>query len=127
MVKCPKCGEQIEENASLRWCPNCGAPLSQQPRPTQPTVSPQFPPRPLSYPTRYTESRYAIYGYISAVLGMFIFPEILCSAAILIGAYTYKSEPSGSNRGLLVVVVGIICLLIGIYYTAYATVGDFLP
>ena len=64
--------------------------------------------------------------FTSAFLGLFIFPEILCSVAILIGAYTYKSETSGSNLGLFIVVAGIICMLIGIYYTAYSTVGDFL-
>jgi hypothetical protein len=126
MVKCPKCGEEVE-NASLRWCPNCGAPLTQQLRPTQPTVPLQVPRRPLPYETGYAAGRYAIYGFISAFLGLFIFPEILCSVAILMGALAYKGEPSGSNRGLLIIVVGIICMLIGIYYTANPTVGEFLP
>jgi hypothetical protein len=111
----------------MEFCPNCGAPLTQQPRSTQPTVPANVPARPMSYPTRDTAGRYAIYGLISACLGLFIFPEILCSVAILMGAYTYKSEPSGSNRGLIIVVVGIVCMLISIYYTAYVTVGDFLP
>jgi DNA-directed RNA polymerase subunit RPC12/RpoP len=126
MVKCSKCGEEVE-NASLRWCPNCGAPLTQQPRPTQPTVPLQVLRRPLPYQTGHMAGAYTIYGYIIAFLGLFIFPEILCSVAILMGAYTFRSEPSGSNRGLLIIILGIVCMLIGIYYTAYLTVGDFLP
>jgi hypothetical protein len=43
------------------------------------------------------------------------------------GAYTFRSEPSGSNRGLLIIIIGIVFMLMGIYYTAYYTVGDFLP
>lgn len=45
MPFCPKCGKLVEQDAI--YCPNCGALLTQQPQPTQPTVPPYVPPRPV--------------------------------------------------------------------------------
>jgi membrane-bound ClpP family serine protease len=70
---------------------------------------------------------YANFGLISAVLSLFIVPEIFGSAAIILGAYAWKRELGNSNRGLSVLVLGIICMLIGIYFTSLFELGDLIP
>jgi membrane-bound ClpP family serine protease len=62
--------------------------------------------------------RYALYGIISAAIGLFILPEVFCSIAVVLGAYAWKKEEVGS-RGLVVVIAGLACMLIGIYVTAF--------
>jgi uncharacterized membrane protein HdeD (DUF308 family) len=49
--------------------------------------------------------------------------EIFGSAAIILGAYQVKREPEASF-GIIVVILGIICLLAGIFLTAYPLVYD---
>jgi uncharacterized membrane protein HdeD (DUF308 family) len=60
---------------------------------------------------------FAIYGIISAILGLLIFPEIVDSVAIILGAYAWRKEQG--NRGLYIIILGIICMLVGIYLIAY--------
>jgi hypothetical protein len=56
---------------------------------------------------------------------LFIFPEIFDSVAIILGTYAYKRQPG--NAGLYVVVAGILCMLVGLYLTAYIILGDLFP
>ncbi len=61
---------------------------------------------------------------VSAIVGLFIFPEIFDSAAIILGAYAWKKQQG--NIGLYVVILGIVCMLIGLYLTAFI-IGDLFP
>jgi hypothetical protein len=93
------------------------------------TMSSTLPPSAPSYPPAgNTSRRFAILGFISAFLSLLIVPEIFGSAAILLGAYTWRKEREGSrNLGLIILILGIICMLVGLYFTAYPTLGDLLP
>jgi len=102
---CPKCGAIVPLDAS--FCPICGAALQSQ----------RSMPLSSDTPTREMKRSYATYGIITALLGLFILPELLCSIAIILGAYTWKMEEG--NRGVYVLVLGIICMIIGIYLTAF--------
>ena len=120
---CPKCGAEVSREAT--FCSNCGLALgsSQFTRPE--SMSPQSTP---SYqPIRYMAGKYSTYGLISAILSLFIVPEIFGSVAIIFGAYTWKNEQSNSNNGLYIVILGIICMLVGIYFTSYFELGDLIP
>jgi hypothetical protein len=67
---------------------------------------------------------YAFLGYICAVLSLVIVPEIFGSATIILGAYTWRKEQG--NRGLTIIVLGIIFMLVGLYFTSYFELGDLL-
>lgn len=86
------------------------------------------PSSPSAYPPR-TDSTRTLFslGLISAFLSLFIVPEIFGSVAIILGAYTWKMERDDSrNRGLIVLILGIICMIVGIYFTSYFELGDLL-
>jgi len=123
---CPKCGILVDEGATI--CSNCGYVLEPQKETVHP--SPQFTSpssAPPYLPLRDMGKEYANFGLISAVLSLFIVPEIFGSAAIILGAYAWKRELGNSNRGLSVLVLGIICMLIGIYFTSLFELGDLIP
>jgi hypothetical protein len=120
---CPKCGALVSSDAS--FCNVCGSPLQlQQPQFSSPPTAPTW--TPSRQQSRGFGRSYTVFGIISAVIGLFLMPEIFCSIAIILGAYEWKRELGPSNRGLVIVVVGIICMLIGIYFTASPYLGDFL-
>lgn len=81
--------------------------------------TPSYPPTPSMAGT------YANLGALCAIVGLFVLPEILCSAAIILGAYAWKREQG--NRGLYIVILGIVCMLVGLYFTALFLLGDLLP
>jgi hypothetical protein len=54
---------------------------------------------------------------ICAIVGLFIFPEIFDSVAIILGAYACKRQQG--NVGLYVVILGLASMLIGMYFTAF--------
>jgi hypothetical protein len=60
---------------------------------------------------------------ICAVVGLFVFPEIFDSVAIVLGAYAWKRQQG--NSGLYVVILGIACMLIGLYFTAFVLIDLF--
>jgi ketosteroid isomerase-like protein len=75
-------------------------------------------PSPTSYPpARDRTRRYAIVGFISAIVSLFILPEIFGSVAIVLGAYAWRRERG--NLGIILVIVGILCMIVGIEYTAF--------
>lgn len=85
--------------------------------------SPPATPAP-SYPEMLQAPRTHIgIAVISAILGLFIFPEIFDSVAIILGAYAWKRQQG--NVGLYVVILGIACMLIGVYFTAYLIIDLF--
>ena len=59
-----------------------------------------------------------------AFIGLFIFPEILASAGIILGAYSWKKQEG--NSGLYIMIFAIACLLIGMYFTAFV-LADLVP
>ena len=59
------------------------------------------------------------------MLSLIIVPEIFGPMAIILGAYTWRKEQG--NRGLYIVIVGIICMLVGLYFTSIFELGDLLP
>ncbi|WXG44232.1 MAG: hypothetical protein WED04_09385 [Promethearchaeati archaeon SRVP18_Atabeyarchaeia-1] len=77
-----------------------------------------------------TEARsprtYGVLGILSAILSILLLPEVFGSAAIILGAYQMRKDPDISF-GMTVVVLGIICMLAGIYYTAYPLLIMFFP
>jgi hypothetical protein len=60
---------------------------------------------------------------VCAVVGLFIFPEIFDSVAMILGAYAWKRQQG--NIGLYVVILGIACMLIGVYFTAFRIIDLF--
>ena len=130
LSNCPKCGAPVAEDDTI--CSKCGYVLQpQQPTVTPPTQSPtpwhtsQPPPQwPTQQPSRGIRGSYFMYGIISAFASLFFVSEIFGAAAIILGAYTWKREQG--NRGLYVLIFGIICMLVGIYFTAYPLLIDLL-
>jgi len=51
-------------------------------------------------------------------------PEVFGPVAIVLGAYAWRRERG--NLGIRVVIFGIICMLVGLYFTAYFALGDLL-
>ena len=68
---------------------------------------------------------FATLGVFCAVLSLIIVPEIFGAIAIVLGAYTWRKEEG--NGGLYVVIIGIICMLVGLYFTSLFELGDLLP
>jgi membrane-bound ClpP family serine protease len=53
-------------------------------------------------------------------------PEVFGSAAIILGAYMWRKEQG--NRGIDILILGIIFMLVGVYVTAYPyRLVDLLP
>lgn len=85
-----------------------------------------LPPSTPSVPgARGVTGTYATLGVISAIVSLNIVPEIFGAAAIILGAYTWRREQG--NRGIYIVILGIICMLLGLYFTAFFILGDLLP
>jgi hypothetical protein len=91
-------------------------------------------PQPTSQsPTTYTSRKqnasiYVSMGAICAFLSLIVVPEIFGSAAIILGAYAWRTEKEEQrNRGLVIIIAGIICLLVGIYFTSIFALIDLFP
>jgi hypothetical protein len=61
---------------------------------------------------------------VCAIVGLLFFPEIFDSAAIILGAYAWKRQQG--DTGLYVMILGIACMLIGMYFTAFL-IADLFP
>lgn len=66
-------------------------------------------------------------GLICSFISLFIIPEIFGSAAILLGAYAWRREGPNSRVGLFVIIMGILFMFVGLYYTAYYVLYEWLP
>jgi len=67
---------------------------------------------------------YFILGIGSAAIGLFFLPELLDSLAIVAGAYLWRREAGERNRGLGIVILGILCMLVGLYFTSVVSLGS---
>lgn len=77
------------------------------------------------YPPRRGYAGLVSLGLLCAFLSLIIVPEIFGSAAIIFGAYVWRMERDDSrNRGLMVLILGIIFMITGIYFTSYLTLGN---
>jgi len=80
---------------------------------------------PTPYPPRRGYSGLVSLGLLCAFLSLIIVPEIFGSVAIIFGAYVWRMERDDSrNRGLMVLILGIIFMITGIYFTSYFTLGN---
>ena len=92
--------------------------------------SPQPPVNPSSYsmPQMRSASLYYNIGILCVIVSLIVLPEIFGSAAIILGAYVWRMErDENRNRGLLLIILGIVAMLVGIYYTSYFGLYDILP
>jgi hypothetical protein len=112
MPYCPHCGALIAEDATV--CSNCGTNL--RPQQLGAPQSAPFPSVPQHPPAGSGTRNFAIFGVLSAIFGLFVLPEVFDSAAIILGAYVWRKEQG--NRGIGIVILGIICMLVALYLTA---------
>jgi hypothetical protein len=77
-----------------------------------------------SYPnaSRATGTHVGI-AIVCSIVGLLIFPEIFDSVAIILGAYAWKRQQG--NTGLYVMILGIACMIIGFYFTAFLIIDLF--
>jgi hypothetical protein len=71
---------------------------------------------------------YFIIGGLCGVISLFILPEIFGTASAVLGAYVWRldwAEPN--NRGVWVVILGVVFMLVGIYYTSLFGLYNILP
>jgi len=67
-------------------------------------------------------------GILCAIISLIAIPEIFGSAAIILGAYAWRIErDENRNRGFLLIILGIVAMLAGIYYTSYFGLYNILP
>ena len=79
-------------------------------------------------PQKRSASLYFDVGVICAFVSLFVLPEILGSAAIILGAYTWKLDSNENrSRGLVLIIFGIVAMLVGIYYTSLFGIYNILP
>ena len=69
-----------------------------------------------SLPQKRSAAFYFYIGLLCAFISLLVVPEIFGSAAIILGAYTWRMERDG-----------IVAMLVGIYYTAYFGIYNILP
>ncbi len=127
MPVCPNCGSSEPDEAA--FCAKCGSLL----RPHEPIAVPSSrsvsPPLSPSYPIRGVSGAsvrtYAILGSVSAVLSLFVLPEVFGTVAIVLGAYVWRRE--AGNRGLTMLILGIVFMLTGIYFTSAFALIDVVP
>jgi hypothetical protein len=67
-------------------------------------------------------------GGLCAVISLFVLPEVFGAIAAVLGAYVWRLDCGESNnRGVWVVVLGVVFMLVGIYYTSLFGLYSILP
>ncbi len=67
-------------------------------------------------------------GGLCAVISLFVLPEVFGAIAVVLGAYVWRLDCGESNnRGVWVVVLGVVFMLVGIYYTSLFGLYSILP
>lgn len=80
---------------------------------------------PINPQERVRVGLYSSIGIFCAFLSLLIVPEIFGAAAIILEAYVWKHEQG--NRGLVLIILGVICMLVGVYFTSYFALIDLVP
>lgn len=80
---------------------------------------------PINPQERVRVGLYSSIGILCAFLSLLIVPELFGTAAIILEAYVWKHEQG--NRGLVLIILGVICMLTGIYFTSYFALIDLIP
>ena len=79
-------------------------------------------------PQKRRASLYFELGLIFAFVSLFVIPEVFGTAAIILGAYTWRLDISeNKSRGLVLIIFGTITMLVGIYYTSIFGIYNILP
>ena len=94
------------------------------------TESPQLPMNqlPSSIPQKRSAALYFNVGILCAIISLLVIPEIFGSAAIILGAYVWRMErDENRSRGLILIILGIVAMLVGLFYTSYFALYDILP
>jgi hypothetical protein len=91
--------------------------------------TPQSAPYPTyAQPQKRNAGTYANVGILCAIVALFIFPEAFGAAGIVLGAYAWRLDAGERrNRGLWAIIVSIVFMLLGIYYTSYYGLYNILP
>jgi lipopolysaccharide export LptBFGC system permease protein LptF len=93
---------------------------------TQNSQTPNYPT--YNSPQKQKSGLYTYAGLFCAVIALFVLPEIFGAAAAILGAYVYRLDCGTTrNRGLWIVILGIVFMLVGIYYTAFFALYQILP
>ena len=73
-------------------------------------------------------STYYYIGAVCAFVSLIVIPEIFGSVAIVMGAYCWRLEcGQNRNRGIYVIVLSLIAMFVGLYYTSYFSLYNILP
>ena len=71
---------------------------------------------------------YVSAGVLSAIIDLFVFPEVFGAAAAVLGAYAWRLDyGQPRHRGAWVVILGVVFMLVGLYCTSLIAIYDFLP
>jgi hypothetical protein len=81
---------------------------------------------PATYPPERARTGTLEYSIIASILSLIVTPEIFGTAAIILGAYTWRKERD-SNRGLYALIFGIACLYVGLVFTSFFALVDLIP
>jgi membrane-bound ClpP family serine protease len=68
---------------------------------------------------------HGIIGIVCAILSTMFFAEAFGAAAIILGASQWKNDEN-SQFGLIVIIIGLLAMFLGIYFTAYPDVIDLI-
>jgi hypothetical protein len=67
-------------------------------------------------------------GGLCAVISLVVLPEIFGAFAVVLGAYVLRLDCAESNnRGVWVVILSLVFMLVGIYYTSLFGLYSILP
>jgi hypothetical protein len=91
--------------------------------------TPQTTPTPAyAQPQGRSAGTYANVGVLCAIVALFVMPEVFGTAAAVLGAYVWRLDcGQPRQRGAWVVVLGVVFMLVGIYYTSLYGLYDILP
>jgi len=79
-------------------------------------------------PHNRSASLYLNVGIACAFISLFVVPEILGSAAVILGAYVWRLDCNESrNRGVLLIIFALVAMFIGLFYTSFFALFDILP
>lgn len=118
MPFCPTCGK--EYSLEVSYCNNCGSqvpPSSVNAPYAVPQYQPQNPMTHAKPKAKLNFTAYIIGGIISALVALFFFPPVFGMIALFCGGHMLVKSDYGDQKliGLFIIVLGVICLIYGIF------------